>query len=94
MLFRSEAVCAIEGLMFKPCLFDDNLPLLPGLHIFMYLLGLGWGGGGNTGIVGNVLFSLPVVTICIFSSCISFYSFLPQFSSLLGFISISPSGWA
>ena len=89
-----EGVCAIEGLMFKPCLFDNNLPLLPGLNIFIYLLGLGWGGGGSTGIVGDVLFSLPDVTICIFSSWISFYSFLPQFSSLLGFISISSSGWA
>ena len=33
--------------MFKPCLFDNNLPLLPGLHIFMYLLGLGWGPNGT-----------------------------------------------
>lgn len=36
-----EGFCTIEGLKFEPCLFDNNLPLLLGLHIFMYLLGLG-----------------------------------------------------
>lgn len=54
---------------------------------------MGWGWGG-AGIAGDILFSLPDVTICIFPSCISFYSFLPKVSSLSGSVSISPSGRA
>lgn len=46
-------------------------------------------GGEGTGIASDLLFSLPDVAICVFPSCISFYSFLPKISSLFGSVSIS-----
>lgn len=87
-----EGVCAVE-LTFELCLLDNNQPLLLGLHIFVCLLRVGLGGSGAR-IADDIVFSLPDVKICMFPSCISFYSFLPKFSSLFGSVSISASGRA
>lgn len=66
-----------------------RFPLHLGLGYTFMFSEMGERGLGGARIERDILFSLPDVTILRFPSCISFYNFLPQFSSLFGSVSIS-----